>query len=202
MFICTYCGEHADCYDHTIPVAYRHNTRNNSENRTYAVPSCTECNTTLGAAPLFTIRERAEYVLKKYMCKHKKILNFVDWCDEELEEMSEDFNRTIKATMRMKAVIEGRILWLKGMASESNNMQWEDAQAEFSTSRDRIEGVTVRGLRSSRGKEMKPRFVFVEDILEGDVYSKELFKEAIRQHFKGYGYKTEFVWFSNYTFFD
>jgi hypothetical protein len=79
------------------------------------------------------------------MCKHKKILNFVDWCDEELEEMSEDFNRTIKATMRMKAVIEGRILWLKGMASESNNMQWEDAQAEFSTSRDRIEGVTVRG---------------------------------------------------------
>ncbi len=25
MFICTYCGEHADCYDHTIPIAYRHN---------------------------------------------------------------------------------------------------------------------------------------------------------------------------------
>lgn len=75
-------------------------------------------------------------------------------------------------------------------------------QAEFSTSRDRIEGVTVSGLRGSRGKEMKPRFVFVEDILEGDVYSKELFKEAIRQHFNGYGYKTEFVWFSNYTFFD
>ncbi len=86
--------------------------------------------------------------------------------------MSEDFNRTIKASMRMKSVIEGRILWLKGMASESNNMQWEDAQAEFSTSRDRIEGVTVRGLRSSRGKEMKPRFVFAEDVLEDDVYQE------------------------------
>lgn len=202
MFTCTYCREHADCYDHTIPIAYRHNTRNGFENKTYSVPSCTECNTTLGAAPLFTIRERAEYILKKYLCKHKKIINYVDWCDEELEEMSAEFNRTIRATMKMKDVIKDRILWLKGMASESNNMQWKDAQAEFSPSRDRIESVTVRGLRNKSKKEIKPRVVFASDLLEDSVYSKEMFQEAIRQHFKSVGYNTKFVWFSNYTFFD
>lgn len=202
MFICTYCGEQADCYDHTIPVAYRHNTRNNHENRNHAVPCCTECNTTLGAAPFFTIRERAEYILKKYTYKHRKLINFAEWCDEELEEMSDDFKRSINAAIKMKAVIKDRILWLKGMASESNNMAWEDAQTEFASSKDRIYGVTVRGLRNRSGKNMNIRVILAEDLFEDAVYSKDVFQEAIRQHFKSFGYGIDFVWFSNYTFFD
>lgn len=202
MFICTYCGEHADCYDHTIPIAYRHNTRSNNENRTYAVPCCTECNTVLGSAPFFTIRERADYILKKYLKRHKKIINHVEWCDEELEEMSSEFKRTIKATMKMKEVIKSRIMWLKGMASESNNMEWKDAQAEFSSRKDRIEGVTVRGIIGANRREMKPRVVLAKDLLEDDVYSKEMFQEAIRQHFRGVGYNVSRIWFSQFTYID
>lgn len=202
MFICTYCGEHADCYDHTIPIAYRQNTRKGFENRTYAVPSCTECNTTLGAAPFFTIKERADYILKKYLQKHKKIINHVEWSEEELEDMSNEFKRTIKATMKMKEVIKSRIPWLKGMASESNNMDWKDAQTEFTSKKDRIESVTVRGVILRNNKEMKARVVFAKDLLEDDVYSKEMFQEAIRQHFKGVGYKVSGIWFSRFTYFD
>ena len=201
MFICTYCGEHADCYDHTIPVAYRHNTRK-FENRTYAVPSCTECNTTLGAAPFFTIKERADYILKKYLHKHKKIINHVEWSEEELEEMSNEFKRTIKSTMKMKEVIKSRILWLKGMASESNNMEWQDAQTEFTSKRDKIESVTVRGVILRNKIEMKPRVVFAKDLLTDDVYSKELFQEAIRQHFRCVGYNVSRIWFSQFTYRD
>ena len=104
--------------------------------------------------------------------------------------------------MKMKEVIKSRILWLKGMASESNNMEWKDAQAEFSSRKDRIEGVTVRGIIGANRREMKPRVVLAKDLLEDDVYSKEMFQEAIRQHFRGVGYNVSRIWFSQFTYID
>jgi hypothetical protein len=74
------------------------------------VECCKECNSTLGAVPLFNTNERAAYLYEKYTKKYRKLLRSPKWTDKELEEMSPFLKKTIIATQEHKAFINARMV--------------------------------------------------------------------------------------------
>jgi len=195
---CTYCGDVADTFDHIVPVSYRHNSRNKSENRDMAVPCCRECNSTLQDKLLFTIRERAHYLYNRYSIKYKKILSFPDWSDNELEEMSVEFQRSIRASIVYKSLLNSRIRWLQGMSSHSNDMTWQEAQDEFYERTAAIKSVTIHGLKSKHGQNKSKKNVLLSKITDDILYNKEEVKLLLKSHFANLGYRIDGVWFTNF----
>ena len=106
---CTYCGEHGDSLDHVIPHSYDHVYKKRSYNRKEVVPACTECNSLLGNKLYFTIKDRAGYLHSKYQKRYKKILAYPVWDEEDLDEMSDNFRKSIVAGLDEAKIIKIRI---------------------------------------------------------------------------------------------
>lgn len=97
IYTCAYCGDLAVARDHVVSQAYRKAMgMPNNFSKNYTVPSCKECNSTLRDLELFTIGERAEYLLGKYTEKYKKLLNAPKWSEEELSSMGENMRAFVK----------------------------------------------------------------------------------------------------------
>jgi hypothetical protein len=71
------------------------------------VPSCSECNTILGDRHLTTLTERADYVFKRLSTKYDKA--FVLWSDEDISEMSKEFQKSIRARKRSLSLLLTRV---------------------------------------------------------------------------------------------
>ena len=121
--ICSYCGEYADTHDHVIPVSYKHVTRANETGNKEAIPCCSECNTTLGNVFLHTVSARAEYLLKRYKKRYKKVINTPDWDDDELQEMGESMRLSIIARLDMRGIIKERLSHLKDTYNADYSVQ-------------------------------------------------------------------------------
>lgn len=107
MNYCTYCGESAEDRDHVIPVSYTHNIRVFAG--TDWVWACKQCNNILSNHMFTTIETRAAYLLGVYEKKLKKLINFVNWEDWELEDMSTKLQRSILARMKQKKIAVERL---------------------------------------------------------------------------------------------
>lgn len=103
--LCSYCGEYADSWDHVVPVSYRAENRSLIKKRDNAVPCCRECNTLLGNCFNHSVSTRAEYLIKKLKKKYKSIIRMPKWGEDELEDISGDFSRQIRASMDMKSIL-------------------------------------------------------------------------------------------------
>jgi hypothetical protein len=65
--LCVYCGDPAVAMDHLVPVAWQRNGRNGADRAgADLVPACLQCNSLLGAAPAFTVRDRAAVLILAY----------------------------------------------------------------------------------------------------------------------------------------
>lgn len=60
--ICTYCGSYASDRDHIIPKSLRRGHKNPK-----TVPACQECNVLLSDNSIFEVRDRAYFLLNKYI---------------------------------------------------------------------------------------------------------------------------------------
>lgn len=96
---CFYCDEPATDRDHAPPVAWvESNTI--TQWRKMRIPlvkvlACAECNRLIGSKPLFTTRERLEFLDRSLTDRYEKATNL--WTDEEISEMSPQFAKTIRA---------------------------------------------------------------------------------------------------------
>lgn len=112
---CTYCGSGWEISrDHVIPTSFLRNKRRFQGD--WLVPSCRECNGTLGCELIFIIPERAAYVLKAYRKKYKPLFKTPNWRAEELCDVKGSLRQLIEQTMAAKVEAATRILHLKGVS--------------------------------------------------------------------------------------
>jgi len=93
-FTCYYCGEPANCYDHTPPIScIDYYDCTGIEAEFLLVPSCSECNRLLGSTNTKTLADRFT-LLKELLRKHysKVLKSTALWSDKELRELMEDPN--------------------------------------------------------------------------------------------------------------
>lgn len=107
-FCCVYCGNTTDITrDHVIPVSWE------SEKRSYkkgdTIKSCRECNSHLGDKLIFSVPDRAAYLLSTYSKKYSKLLKTEDYTDEELSEMDFNLKSMIRSNMNQKEFVKTRM---------------------------------------------------------------------------------------------
>lgn len=102
MHKCFYCSDHADTFDHCPPLSRVESKTTddwrNSGTYFVKVKACFSCNVMLGNKPFFTLRERAYFLEDALLTKFEKQSKL--WTEDEIAEMSPDFQRTIRAKQR------------------------------------------------------------------------------------------------------
>lgn len=78
---CVYCGDTATHADHVPAVIYKYYV---TPNERYCVPSCKQCNLTLGRKKLFDVEDRRIWIQGYYRKKYRRILNLPDIDEKEL----------------------------------------------------------------------------------------------------------------------
>ena len=101
---CFYCADVATNVDH-CPALTSTQLFDEAKKRDwpphYLLPACGECNRRLCARALFTPSVRAAYLMRKLDSEYER--RFALWSEDEIAEMSKDFQRTIRAR---KAALE------------------------------------------------------------------------------------------------
>ena len=109
---CYYCGLPADTIDHVPPRAYRNFILQQPElakrYKFVEVRACLECNSTLGAKALWNLTERKEYI-KKYLKRRYGKERWVDWDEEELEELGYSLRTKVEEQLLILEVNRRRI---------------------------------------------------------------------------------------------
>jgi hypothetical protein len=97
-YFCIYCLSPADTLDHVPPLAWIETFGTEALRKSKiplaTVPCCRECNSLLGDRKLLTVMDRLEYLEKRY---NKLFDKLVRWSDDELEEMGQSFQQSIRA---------------------------------------------------------------------------------------------------------
>ena len=110
MYDCHYCGAPADTKDHIVPVSYLLNGRPKKPKGVgETVDCCRECNSLLGAKALFTIEERAHEIAQCLTRRHKRELNAPVWTDEEIAELGDSLQKSVKAKQFLRTEVLERI---------------------------------------------------------------------------------------------
>lgn len=97
---CFYCGDLPGTKDHITP----HSTTG-LKRRIWAgvdwVNCCRECNTLMGAAFPYMLSDRIAYLIEKFSKRYKLDKPRIQWDEDELDEMSMDMRREIRAQTRL-----------------------------------------------------------------------------------------------------
>jgi hypothetical protein len=118
---CAYCGLTAQCRDHVIPQAYegvgQHETGYGTGwKRDKVVPACSECNCLLGRRWLPSVAERAAFLAQKLRVRHEEALNFPNWNEDDLEDMSPRMRKQIRAKIQRRDLLKARIAFADSIA--------------------------------------------------------------------------------------
>ena len=115
QYTCFYCGEPADCIDHTIPYSWFRDTKTSGQRQQESVGfmtySCRECNQILGDKIFPTIQDRLLYVHKHLRKRHKKEMNVV-WDNEDLSTVSGRLQEYINQQNNLNLKIRTRLAWI------------------------------------------------------------------------------------------
>lgn len=121
-YICTYCGEPADCIDHTIPYSWFKNTgskKRKSEAVGFMTYSCRECNSLLSDKVFYTFQDRLLYLNRRLRERHKKELTVL-WDEEDLKTVSDRLKQYILQSNNRCNLIRKRLGWIN--SKEFQNM--------------------------------------------------------------------------------
>lgn len=111
---CRYCGMPADGIDHIPPASARTRLAALGIADRYPfveVQCCGECNSLLGARPLWTVAKRKAFIKKALRRRYKKYLRIPAWSDGELAKLGPILQRTVINNLAWKEMIEDRIKW-------------------------------------------------------------------------------------------
>ena len=109
--LCTYCGVLPGTdRDHVIPVSYSSVKRHYNG---HTVPACRECNNLLNDRFILDINARRAYILAKLEQRYKKLIKSPEWDDWELDELSPNMRKQVKAHQEHKHLIMDRCAWIR-----------------------------------------------------------------------------------------
>lgn len=92
---CFYCGDIAGTRDHLFPHSSSSKRNQAREWKVDWVNSCQECNSYLGKEVAYSFYDRIMYLHDKFKKKKKLHKGFVEWDEDELEEVSEELKQYI-----------------------------------------------------------------------------------------------------------
>ena len=104
---CVYCGDWYQCRDHVIPVSWQQTYRSYKKGET--VRSCTLCNTLAGDSVHFSIISKAEYLIKRYNKKFKKVLNLPKWSAQEIDDLDYGLKSYVLNRQHLKYLIAAKL---------------------------------------------------------------------------------------------
>ncbi len=135
---CAYCGWTGDTRDHVPCLASfwlgkrTATSRRAGQRWDQTVPACRECNCTLGASPLLSIRERAETLTVRYERKYRKLLQQPVWSEEEVERLGPAMRDFVKAKAVQRQILMDRLSHLGTISrfgAETLGEYWERVTA-------------------------------------------------------------------------
>src|ERR1044072_2593632 len=111
---CLYCGVLPDRHEHVVPVQYFAPSKRKGQlhSKGIVAPSCEECNALLGDHMFPTICERISYVNERLASRYRKVLDFPEWSEDELEDVAKGMADHIRANLRQKAHVQKRLTWI------------------------------------------------------------------------------------------
>ena len=109
-WVCCYCGQNSDGFDHVIPWSYSRN-KNESKNykRSEVVPCCRQCNSVLRNHAMHTIADRAGYLYYRYNQKWRKILQNPHWEKSELNKLEGNLKQYVRLKKTEQNICKIRI---------------------------------------------------------------------------------------------
>lgn len=113
---CFYCGDVADSKDHVVPHSVSPAANGNRQWSVDWVNCCKECNQYLGNYLGSSFHARIMYLHDKFKRKKKLHKGFVEWSDEDLEDMSGDMRTWIWNKQQARMRDERRLSHMKIMA--------------------------------------------------------------------------------------
>lgn len=126
---CFYCGDVATERDHCPPVSWCDVTTEKTWIRFKVIfvtlQCCAPCNLTLGGKPIFTVLDRVIFLEQYLSNKFERIVSL--WSNEEIAEMSPEFQRSIRARRKVVNALHARILHVQWR----RHHQETHPQAEF-----------------------------------------------------------------------
>jgi len=109
-YTCAYCGESATDRDHIIPRSISNfNPKSASTNKSNTIPSCKQCNVSLGNRFIITISERAEFLIQLYNKKFKNLLSMPHHTKEDIKELEGSLKKMVRSQMNKKKIILDRL---------------------------------------------------------------------------------------------
>lgn len=126
---CFYCGEIGDSRDHVVPHSL---TANRGSKRQWSadwVYCCSECNGILGNYLGGSFHDRIMYLHDRFKRKKKLHKSFVEWDDEELEDVSAEMRNWILGQQNQRKLHERRLSHMRLTAIKVAKFE-EDQEAE------------------------------------------------------------------------
>lgn len=126
---CFYCGEIGDSRDHVVPHSL---TANRGSKRQWSadwVYCCSECNGMLGNYLGGSFHDRIMYLHDKFKRKKKLNKSFVEWDDEDLEDVSKEMRNWILGQQNQRKLHERRLSHMRLTAIKVARFE-EDQEAE------------------------------------------------------------------------
>ena len=116
--LCVYCGQSPETKDHVPAVstawAFGTDYFRSRGIPLLVYPSCQECNSTLGAfSSRFDLKGRAIYVYEKYRKKYARVIEQLEWEEEELEELDYSLRSYIERSEMIRRWMECRFRFME-----------------------------------------------------------------------------------------
>ncbi|AVR75861.1 hypothetical protein ValSw33_37 [Vibrio phage ValSw3-3] len=113
---CTYCADNtANQRDHIVPCSWA----GRRDYRDEWVWSCSDCNLRLSDSAVFSVEERAEFVLNSLLnsTKVKSILNTPNWSDAEISALDKGLAGKVRSSINEREHYKSRIKKLQEVAN-------------------------------------------------------------------------------------
>ena len=115
---CTYCGDYASSRDHVIPSIWTDaGPKAKTFRKSRIVPCCAEYNRLLGGKAIFTIADRAHYLIGAGTHRHRKDLEAEEWTRFDLASMRGQLRKRLKAGEYRRKKQQARIAHLQEVRS-------------------------------------------------------------------------------------
>jgi hypothetical protein len=111
-YSCVYCGLTASTVDHVPPSSVRPTLIHLGLALRFPfqeVRACAECNSALGARPLWTVGSRRAYIKQWLRNRYARYLRIPDWTDSELAKLSPDMQTFTLQGLAVRDVTRQRI---------------------------------------------------------------------------------------------
>lgn len=106
---CVYCGDYYACDDHYIPRSREATNRDSSSGCNNTVACCSMCNQLLNDVGLYSITERAGYLMGRYHNKYADVIYMPEWSDNDINELGDSLAKDVRSKQRLQKLLLAKL---------------------------------------------------------------------------------------------